>query len=326
MPISLDASGDSALPPGLIAEFDSIYRTRTGENRWWNDLFHTVKTDGAYEVVHGFNSVPIPQVWLRGDARTHSGFADFAKTVYVYDYQLTLDWHENDEADDRTKGSLIARVREGAERFSQWDELALYDLVQGSNTYLHPSTDFNCHDSNPLYSSSHTTRTGGNIVSGGGVTAAHQIRTDWFKVLTAFREMTDTEGEPYWRDSLDRAKLVVVAPPQLEEVMTEAFEADLILASGATAPSTNVLPKRARTSLVIWERLPTTSDSWYVFLTGIGESRPFIKLDRQQVMTREWNADNSDRARDTKMKGIGFDIRVGYGALNYHTTVQVDNS
>lgn len=323
MPIAIDDNG--ALTPGLRAEFDAVYRARLAENPWWKQLFRTITANGAYEIFHGFNSVPIPQVWLRGNARTHKGFTEFAKTIYVYDYELTVDWHENDERDDRTADGLIARVRDGAARLADWDELALADLLNGSAAYLHPATDFNCYDAFPLYSASHATRSGGNIVSGAGVADSGAIRDDWFKVLQAFREMRDTESQPYWRDALDRARFLVVAPPQLEEVMTEAFEAEMIVPSGATAPTSNILPKRSRTDLVIWERLSTASNDWYVFLTNIGDQRPFIKLDRQAVRARSWDFDNSDWSSETKMKGMGWDIRVGYGNLNFHTTIQVNN-
>ncbi|MGE0431116.1 MAG: hypothetical protein AB7K09_15330 [Planctomycetota bacterium] len=324
MPVAIDDSSSNALTPGLRAEFDSVYRTRLAEDAWWKRLFRTVPARGAYEIFHGFNSVPVPQVWLRGDARARKGFTDFSKTVYVYDYELTVDWHENDERDERSGDSLVARVREGASRLANHDELALADMINGSASYLHPATDFNCFDSYPLFSASHATRSGGNIVSGSGVVAADAIKTDWFNVLQAFREMQDTEGEPYWRDALDRARFLVVAPPQLEEVMTEAFESSMILPDGANAPVPNVLPKKARTDLVIWERLGTASNDWYVFVTGT-EQLPFLKLERQGVRVREWNFENSDRASETKMKGMGWDIRVGYGALNHHTTIQVNN-
>ena len=325
MPIPVDDSSGSALTPGLRAEFDSVYRARLNDDAWWRQLFRNVRAGGAYEIFHGYNAVPIPQVWLRGDARSEKGFGEFHKTVYVYDYELTLTWHENDEADERLADGLVSRVREGAARLANWDELALLDLMQGSAAYLHPATDFTAYDSHPLYSSSHATRTGGNVVSGSGVATAQDIKTDWFKVLAAFREMTDTEGEPYWRDTLDQARLLVVAPPHLEEVMTEAFEASMILPAGSNAPVPNVLPKKARTDLVIWERLSTSNNDWYVFLTGVGDATPFLKLDRQAVRTRTWDFDNSDWSAQTKMKGMGFDIRAGYGVLNFHTTVQVNN-
>lgn len=301
--------GEKAISAELRNEFDNLYRASQQSDQWWKKLFRTIRAGGAYEIFHGYNAVPIPQAWMRGNSLAEKGFDEFHKTIYVYDYELTLTWHENDENDSRAAESLMSRVRDGAVRLAGWDELALLDLMQGSATYLHPSTDFTAYDSLPLYSSSHAMRSGGNIVSGSGVSTAEDIKSDWFDVLQAFREMVNGEGEMYWRDALDRARFLLVVPPHLEDVMREACSDD----------------GESRVDLVVWERLSRANNDWYVFLSPQGEQRPFIKLDRMAVRHRTWDFDNSEWSNKTKMKGMGFDVRAGYGVLNTHTAIQVAN-
>lgn len=284
----VESLGEKVFTSHLARVFGEAFGVK--KKTWASQLFLTVSHEQC-DVVHGFNAVQI-EPGLINVMRDR-----YAKRIYVYDYEFTIEWRDDEERDSRIVDSLISRVKDGAARLADFDEMALHDLINGSATYLHPSTDFNCHDSLPLYSASHATRSGGNIVTGSGVASTSAIKADWFKVLQAFREMIGRQ----WDD----ARFLVVAPPQLKEVMANAFDAH----------SQNA-------ELVIWERL--SNNDWYVFLVG-GAAVPLIKLARSGTKQREWNFENSEWASKTRMKGIGWDLRVGYGALNFSATVKVHN-
>lgn len=310
---------------GYLANFEKFHSIAQEQEtpEWIKELTEEVTSDGFSEKYHGYNSPPLAQNWERGTQPTYSGFDEFIHEIANEDYVLGIEWHENDEADERSPASMKARIQEGAKRLAQLDRRIVPELMTATYSLL--KTTPKCFDGYDLYSASHTMRTGGNITTGHGVATADDVATDLWAVLNAYREMKDTEGEDLYPDDMlssENIKFYIVCAPANEQVIYHALNRTLDLTNGALVAVSNVLPQRFKGARLIPFQKVSGNDI-RVFMGGV--DRPFIKQKRQSVRSRDFTYANSDAAARTKMLAMQWDLRMGFGLKNWRSTMLIDN-
>jgi len=317
-----------ALKAAIISEFHRSYDLRMKvRNPNVAACFQEMESTRLVETHGGFAAVPAPKRWQRGVARHRSAFSEFYATCQNHAWDLWVGWHEEDEQDDQTK-KLMSRVSDGALRFSQLDERVLIQLITSTtDPTLLPSIP-NCYDGIALTSA--TARPGlanGNILTGSGVASASAIRSDFQSVVgKRFGQMQDGESQPYWTEQdLAFSNFMIVFNWNNIERFNDAFKTSLLPAGPlSSAPVDNSYLKADAPRLFPTQRI--TDDSFYVFLIGAtGSAKPFIKQIRQPLRQLEQNPANSDEARDTKEKGVGWDARFGYAPWEWRTVCKVSN-
>lgn len=273
------------------------------EDAWYKQLFHTVRKAE-------------PTVDLDGEGLP-VGNDDYeivcGRKVLVRDFGTNkLVWHVNNESHPGLGlgRNLAGRAERSAHFLASYDEFALVELMAGkAEAFLHPEVDCNCADGLSLYSSGRPTAH--NLVTGSGITAKY-IEDDWSSAVLKFFRNMHNEGQPYWEDM---NRLLVVAPPQLSEVMAEVFSSQW--------PSQRSRQWPIQVELVIWEQLKSPIN-WHVFVLD-EKRKPFAKVDRLHIRVAEWNQENADWSRETKQNALQWQVSLGYGCLDYHTTIKVNN-
>lgn len=327
-PISqLTTSG--ALKAGVIAEFNRSFEQRYKErNPAIVGCIWEVDSKRQQETHAGFQSLPIPKRWPKGQPRSRSALQEFYVSVTNYAYDMWIGWNEEDEEDDQT-GKFIPQAQAGGIRFSQIDERILVQIVTNTtDPNLLPSIP-NCYDGQTLvYGSARTgSGSGGNVLTGSGVGSGAAIRSDFQSAIgNRFMQFQDTESQPYWTES-DCAfpNFVIFFNPANLEKFNDAFQANLLPAAPlGTAPVDNTYLARNSPQLFPTQRV--TGNSYYIVnCRAPGAAKTIVKQNRRGLRQLDANPANSDEARDTKEKGVGWDIRAGFAPWEWRTIVQVSN-
>lgn len=320
-------SASLATARGLRSEFNDVFRTRGTETRakvsqvmgFWN-------SDGAFETYHGYDSVPLVTPWPRGNSRTRSSFGEFTYYQANYDYNLTLEWHSNDEDDDQTQ-NLVPRAREGARRFGSLPLYALIEIISGSADQLLTEQGIpKAYDGNDLFSSGSGSRwgtVGGNIKTGSGVGTVADVIKDYNLIMARFAAFTDTtlNAKAKLWDEQALQKPLVIAPYGHKQVFEEAQKAkNTHVNGGAIGASDNVWAGE----FDLWLEPRLTGDDWFVFLQG-SEFKAFFQQERQALRDNVQDFNNSDTTRDTKQKALMFDWRGAWGVWVPQTACKADN-
>ena len=323
----IQASLSGALKPRIIAEFNRSYDQRfRARSPIVGKSFLEVKSTLREETHGGFQSVPIPTRWVRGEPRSRTALSEFYTTVTNYSYGVWIGWHEEDEEDDQTE-KLVARTQDSAVRFSQLDERIMIQLITAAtDPKLLPSIP-NAYDGSALFLG--TTRFGvstGNIFTGAGVATPTAIRNDFLAAIGSnFAQFQDTESQPYWTpEDLDYGNFAIIFNAAHIQVFNDAFLSTMLPANPlGSAPFDNSWLNKRAPMLFPTQRI--TGDDWYILLIGSAGPKPFVKQVRRDVRQMLQDVNNSDEARDTKEKGVGFDGRFGYSIWEPRCAVKVDN-
>lgn len=312
---------------GLRAEFNDVFRQRGVEvRRQMSAVMGFWGSDGAFEVYHGYDAVPLVTPWKRGESRSRSSFGEFTYYQANYDYNLALEWHGNDEADDQT-GQLVPRARDGARRFSSLPLYAMVEILSGSATDLLIEQGIpSAYDGNALFSSGTGSRfgvVGGNIVTGAGVGDVASVLSSYNTGMARFAAFTDTTGNnnaKMW-DSDALKKPLVVAPYEHKAVFEQAQKAKQThINGGAIGAADNVWAGE----FDLWLEPRLSGEDWYIFLTA-SEFKAFFQQERQALQDNVDDFSNSDRTRDTKVKAVMWDWRGAWGIWVPQTAVKIDN-
>lgn len=318
----------TAQEKGLLAQMKGHYSIMKENERpaWIDDVMMVVPATGFSEKFHGFKSPPLVHVWRRGTTASFSGFDEFDHTVKVADYMVGVQWHENDEADNRSPTTIKERVRETAKRFAQLDRRVFQELVTASFSLVKYSPT--CYDGNALYSTSHAERTagsGGNSFTSAGQSTTDQIATDIWAWLNSLHEWKDSANEKWLPDDLlsrDNIQFMVVVPHDKERIWHDTFARENDVRGNSLTAVTNAVPKRFRNAKIVPYEL-VTGGTWRFFVLGLGdEKKPLMKLTRMEPRVRVFNRGNDGYAARNKLEQMMWDARYGFGYNFYASTAQ----
>lgn len=318
-------SASLATARGLRAEFNDVQRVRGAQVRQQvGQIMAYWDSDGAFEVYHGYDAVPVVKPWPRGTERSKDSFDEFVYYQRNFDFNLAIEWHENDENDDQT-GQLVPRAREGGLRFAQLPLRAVVEMLNGSATALLTEGGIpKAYDGYDLYSAGGTTRfgvTNGNVVTGNGVGTVADVIEDYNNGMARMASFKDTTGTETLWDGPALQKPLVVAPYALKKVFESAQKAKSThVNGGAIGAADNVWAGE----FDLWLEPRLTGTDWFIFLQQ-SEFKTFFQQERQAIRDNIQDFSNSDITRNTKKKAYMADWRGAWGIWVPQTSVKIDN-
>lgn len=333
-------SAINTLTPGIINRFAGMYE------EVWNDskekyspmMDFAIPSDGLFSIYAHFKSAPMAQRWPRGTPRGAKGFDAFQYTVVNHDWAVGVRMHENDVMDDRTQ-SAPARAQQAGEKAARIPIKVFYQIDGAqTNTKLLPSNP-NAPDGAALFSATDGNSadrfgvSGGNVVTGSGVASVAAIQADYAAGVVRAKSFLDTEGEPYYDDSIEEQGITVVAGTTNYYVLKRALQAmnpQLIVmnVAGTENVAATAGPNQLREIGIPPVRLITnpykTGNSWSMYFHG-APIKPIFEQTRQALQYVQANRFNNGECLTNKEVGWYWDWRSGYGVNIPIGAVQISN-
>lgn len=336
MSVSLIGTGVTLSGSGLAISLNGVaqdtYRLRYDS---WKPLLSMVMDEHpSTQLMENYayrKTAPYPQRWDRGVKRSTKGFGAVRWTVVNKDWSVGTAWHYNDRRDDLLR-SLETDARMAGEHFATLDMRVRTQVQEGA-------TDNDLLDAVPTapdgaawFSATDGGGgdrfgvSGGNILSGSGVANADQVRKDFFRCLSRWRRMTDTEGQPLLDPARFNGGFVFEYPSEMEQVVRETFiqsrTLGTITATGAQGAAASVIAAAAVTNVITESGFKvalfgnsylTDTNNWYLHLVD-APHKSFFKQDREGLQERILTVDRGDaHAVLTKEERIFWDLAKGYG-------------
>jgi len=312
------SSADIAL--AISAEFDKTYQQKYDglETSWLGDIMLLGNPSQRRTETFGMlESMPVPELWHRGDPIPTEGTGSKRFSVTNYTYAKRIKWHREDR-EDTLIGDVLPRFRSLADRMALVASKAAIEIITASASLLPAIPNapdgvalFNATDGDSL---DRFGRSGGNILSITGVTAA-TLRTDFYEASEAFGNFQDTKGEPYFEPGVGEEVYTVLASLANMAAFNEAFRLDLmhsVVSTTGAAIGNTVLASGAKLQIQFTSRL--SGNTWYLF-RGDAPVKPLFELVRRPVQEESALADgnNSDEVRNTGYEYIQYSKRCGFG-------------
>lgn len=317
---------------GLRAEFLKTYEPHyKGLSRLDVAMQRDIPSDKYQEKFVYWTSTPYMRRWTRGETITHGEFKSIQWTVTNKEWALAIPWHFADEQDDQTS-SLVQHVRNGAVTAALLDERCFYQILTSSTDASLLASIPTAPDGIALYYATDAAGanrfgySGGNIVTGGGVSSEYLIMADIYKALVAFGSFQDTEGQPLLDPSIIEGGITIFAGVANEaiwdQVMKQKFTSFTAVGAGNVTVSNVLLDAARKINLVLTQRI--TDNDYFIFLNN-APIKPIFSLLRQpqREVMQDW--ENSDNTRDTGEKSMRWWLRKGYGVAEPYSTIKVNN-
>lgn len=289
------------------------------------DLFIVAEpSSGQEELYAQFGSIPSFRRWDKGESRKYSAINEFYYTIVNKNWEATIQIHKDTRADDRT-GTLDSKVNALAKRWAFLDvDIAAQLLESQSDADLLDSIP-NSYYGLSLFNVNYAFATGGNIVSGNGITTEDAVRTDLYAAQERFRSMVDEEGKRYWESGdVDFSNFVIIIPNNQTEVWDAIINSQVLPGGfGASSTRSNVLFNRGF-RVHVETRLADTTD-WYIALLASPDIKPFVIQPRQDPQFIQKDMSNSDHSFDTGLELIGGDARRGYSVYEPRSIIKINN-
>lgn len=285
---------------------------------------------------HGyFLSAPHPKRWVRGEDIPSQGFDSVTFNVVNRNWAMGVEWHADDVADDQIN-KVVDRGRDTGQNFALLPERVFFQLLLNSTDLdLLPAVP-NAPDGAALYSATDGGGgarfgvTNGNLLTGSGVATGGAIRTDLFNGIEQILSFQDTEGQPYWSPEIVDQGITILYGIANSQVFAEAFVQGrtIQVVSPATggdvaAAVTNVVLDSGL-KVTLWGTPRISDNDWSMFLNG-APTKAIFEQTRQELETNEQLRSNSDIARRTKIEGVFWDKRAGYGISLPLQTLRINN-
>ena len=319
------------LANGLRGEFDDTYgviRNRQAESRLSQVMDLGIGATNRQHEFAYFEAAPHMTYWRRGDSVPTDAMGSVTFTVQVYEWARRVPWSKWDRMDDQTQ-SLYDMARMAGESAALLPVRFFFDLILNSAGTL-PAIPL-APDGAAMFAttaggSNRFGVSGGNVVTGSGVTTVSQIQTDYYNVIERFKQMQDGKGQPLFSDETVDQGITIIHGAHLNEVMDQAFlqKRQGVTYDAAGAPDgtgvaaaavSNVVQDSSRT-VELWgtQRIGSSENDWFCFLKAAPKKATFI-LDRQGV--QEFSAlegdNNSDHVRDVAEEYVQWESRMGAG-------------
>lgn len=322
-----------AFAAGLRTEFLTTYRRRieTVNSRLSRAMQVGIPSDKDTENYFYWESAPHVKRWIRGENLPRKGFKGVKYPVSNFEWAHGIEWHFADRADDLTK-SLVNHARGLGQSFAVLDERIFFQLVLNSTDLDLLGSVPNAPDGAAFFATTAGGAarfgvTNGNLLTGGGVASVEAIRADFFKALSQFRLMQDTEGQPLWDETTLDGVILVIYGAANERVFREAFlQTRHIQSDGATgtAAVSNVIQETQRVALWSTQRIASGNNDWYVVLAD-SDLKPTFSQEREGMREALATWDNSDTTRQTGIESLSWVARRGYGINVPFAGVQINN-
>lgn len=331
-----------ALANGLRTEFvDTYLKTlnRVADSR----LSLIMDGIGATNRQHEFaypNAAPHMEYWPRG-APIPTGAFDYTKfTAVVHEFAERVEWLKWDRKDDQTD-SLMQMAAATGESAGLIPERIAFDLLTGSTSAL-PAIPLAPDGIALAGVDGASTRfgiSGGNLITGSGVTTITSLQTDYYTAITRFMRFQDGRGQPLLSPSAIAGGVVIIAGAANQKIFEEAFLQKIqgmgIIASGAygtasgtaigAAGVTNLVQDTSR-NIQLWTTPRITDNDWWVALLN-PPKKPLFTLDREGL--REFTSleddNNSDHTRSTAKEYVQWELRQGGGIALPYGICKVNN-
>jgi hypothetical protein len=296
-----------------------------------SDISATNRThDFAY-----FNAAGHIEFWRRGDAIPSEAFDSTTFPATVHNWGKRVEWHRDDRQDDQTQ-SLMQMAAQLGRSTGLVRERMFFDLLTGTASFL-PSIP-NAPDGVGFFSATDGASaarfgvTGGNLLTGSGVTSLSAVRADYYAAYEQFKQFQDGKGQPLFTDDIVDSGMVIIHSAADTEVFEEAFiqRRQGILLDNGTDPATGSTPSNlvqdASRNVTLWGTSRLATGDWYAFLRG-APVMPTFFLDRQGVIESQAleGDNNSDMVRDTKTEYTQWDLRAGAGIALPYGAIKIDN-
>tara|TARA_R100000458_G_scaffold11201_1_gene8958 strand:+ start:2889 stop:3872 length:984 start_codon:yes stop_codon:yes gene_type:complete len=324
-------NASSTLANGLRTEFWDTYASvsnRVADSRLASVMNLNVGATNREHDFAYFESAPHFDLWKRGDEIKSKAMDSVAFNVPVYEWGRRVPWLKWDKDDDQTQ-SLMDVARQAGQSAALLPERFFFDLIQ-NNTGLLPSIP-TAPDGAAMFAttaggSARFGATNGNLLTGGGVTAA-AILTDFYDCIVQFLKFQDTQGQPLLGDQVFNQPFVIIHPVELTEAMETAFLQKQQQGGSNGGSNSNLVADTAK-NVTLWPSARLTdANDWYCFLGEPPKEQTFF-LDRQGVQeeTALLEDNNSDHARATAEESIQWFSRSGAGIALPYGAIKTTNS
>lgn len=331
MPANGIVQAAAALARGLRTTFLDTYEERVDSQ---DPRLATVMdlgnpSDKVSELYAYWETAPYPERWDRGESMPADTFDSVNYEVENLDWAKKIPFHENDLEDDQT-GGLLNRAQTLATHYASLPTRVAFQILTAATDDKLLEAIPNAPDGASLYANQAggVDRFGvsnGNLLSGSGVSAGSDIRTDLFSMISQWKLMQDTEGQPLFDDEVIDQGILIIYGAGNEEVFTEAFSQRVVhsVQSSTGAGVTNIFLDTGR-QLTLWSTQRITDNDWFGFLEG-SNIRPLLEQLRRPVRDNLDDFNNSYKARDTKIWEYRTDSRVGFGINLPYSTIKINN-
>ena len=332
----------NVLTPGIQTRFVDMYRSTyaTVEKELSAGCMDFApSSNGRYEIYAGFKSAPHASRWPRGAKPSRKGFDSWTMTVVNHNWEVGVDALEDDVSDDRTS-SLEGRAADAGRNMARLPERIFFQIEESvTNVKLLPALP-NAPDGAALFSATDGDSaarfgvSGGNIITGTGYATADQIQTDYASAIVRAQQFLDTEGQPYYSASVDKAGVTIVCGVHLKFVMMKAFQqqGNVVIIKNiagtenvaAGAQTNPYLDDKSGAPVTVMLSPYKTTNDWSVWLHA-APVKPIFQQSRQAVRQTFLNRLNNDTCFQEKKFIWHNDSRAGYG-INYPIgAIKVDN-
>ncbi|NJO18053.1 MAG: hypothetical protein HC877_20685 [Thioploca sp.] len=266
-----------------------------------------INTNQGYVEFPHLGDVPQLKEWAGPRKITSLGHAKL--TVRVLPYEATVAF-DRDHFDDDQMGAINMKLSQFAARAANHPvKLFIETLIAATTT---PSYDGVAFFSNSHPIRGEQTAVTDNLLAGAGTTVAN-IVSDLDEAKVYFRRVRDEANEPFTHEV---SKMLIIAPPELEQAMLEALFAP-INAAGAT----NMYQGAA--DLWISGYLTDVND-WYVLNLSESQIKPFVFLNRQPLQVAISGLDRSEWTTN-KQVNFGVDYRAGCAPTLFQLAAKIVN-
>ena len=270
-------------------------------------------------------SIPFVSLWPYGDGRKYKTFKDRVMYAQIFNYELSIPFSKFDEEDDQL-GDLRAHVQMCVQSYKKLPTILTMEYLNGVAVYN--NTLLNAYDGVSVFSdvdgdgAARFGATGGNIVTGSGVTVAAVLK-DFAVAQQRFMAFQDpTAGLPIFAEGdADYKNMVAIIPTSLNEVFQKASNAEMIRTDLTNNTSeSNYLKGTFRYEISPY--LTDTSD-WYIVL-----EHPYYKpffYSEKPMESIVADMSNSDRSREYNENTIYTHVRNRIGVWFPGVIIKINN-
>ena len=327
----------NVLANGLRTEFADTYlkvRQKQADSRVGQIMDLGISAWNRQHEFAYFEAAPHMELWRRGDTIPSDAFGSVKFTAYVYEWAKRVKWSKFDRADDQTQ-SLFDAARAAGESAALLPERFLFDLLNNSSSLITtiPAVP-TAPDGVSLFSATDAVSgnrfgvSGGNLLSGAGVSTTAAVLSDYYKVVARFMNMQDGKGQPLHSPEALAAGVYVICSATDIQVMEQTFLQKLqgMNPGGTYAAGVSNVIQDSGKNVELWASPRLATGDWYVVMKN-APKKPFFLMDRDglKTMTSLEGDNNSDHTRNTGEEYIQFEMRQGAAPALPYAIIKVDN-
>lgn len=322
------------LANGLRTEFADTYlkvRNRQADSRIAKVMDLGVKATNRRHEFGYLNAAPHIERWIRGEAIPEDAMDSVQFSATVHNWGRRVKWHKDDRKDEQT-GTLMDAARGAGESAALLPERMFFDLLAGTTNTL-PAVP-NAPDGAAFFSATGPGSadrfgvSGGNLITGGGITTSALILTDFYLALQQFMLFQDGKGQPLLSpEAIAAGTIVIHAAADTEEFETAFLQKrqGRVMGTDAGVTPSNIVIDSSR-NVELWGSPRIATGDWFVFLKNSPKPPTFL-LDREGLLEQQSleGDSNGDLTRTTGIEYIQWELRQGAGVALPYGAIKVNN-